>query len=130
MLCEGETRSSAPQSLLAGKSFSCLIFPEEVLPLLLTALQYLLPLFCLLGELPDFQALLGILLRKHLQFPLQRLHVQPARDTSSLLPQNPCQLLAPGIAFPPAMASLCPHQSLAQNNDPCEPELQFPQSHP
>lgn len=67
-------------SLLAGKPFSCLIFLEEILPLPLTALQYLLPLFCLLGELPDFQALLGILLRKHLQFPLQRLHVQPAKE--------------------------------------------------
>lgn len=80
-----------------GKPFSCLVFPEQLLPLLLTVLQCLLPLLCFLGELPNFQALLGILLRKHLQLPLQRVHVQPAKEA----PTHHCPATWPlALPFP------------------------------
>lgn len=38
----------APWSLWAGKPLSCLVLPEELFPLLLAALQCLLPFLCLL----------------------------------------------------------------------------------
>lgn len=63
-----------------GKPLSCLVLPQELLPLLLAALQRLLPLLRFLRQLPDLQALLGVLLRQHLQLPLQGVHVQPAKE--------------------------------------------------
>lgn len=55
-----------------------LVVAQQLLALLLAAAQRVLALLGLLRQGADLQALLGVLLRQHLQLPLQRLHVRPA----------------------------------------------------
>lgn len=54
-----------------------LVVAQQLLALLLAASQRVLPLLSLPGQGPDLQALLRVLLRQHLQLPLQRRHVRP-----------------------------------------------------